>query len=460
MSTILTVDDCSMTTSLICRSLRADGHDMVEAHSGCNALEIMGSQDVDLALVDLVMPGMSGSELIAEMRQVKPDLPIVVVSGLADLDTVVRIMKLGVQDYIQKPIDWDRLRSAVKAALAVGCAPVVMEPTIGPCRVKYSLGEGQAGIVFEVERDDKRYAMKILRMSHDREQAEMRRMRFEREVGLLRQLDHPNIVHVYDSGICENSGQAYMVMELIEGNTLSHLMQTTADALCIEAKMVLCRGLLEGLVHLEENHVLHRDIKLANIMLNESQQPVLVDFGLVRLMHSSLTNTFAFLGTPAYLAPEAFLNEPLTARSDQFSLGCVAYELLFSSRPFRAETVPQLCSEIVYNEPAPPEIQVQETWLPVFDILRVAMAKDPELRCPAASEFLEDWDACLDHTAPVHAQRRLDAVLEANPQQNRLAKEDYRIDDARIAVRPFSSLDTQAETWCNVREEQVFPATQ
>lgn len=450
METVLTIDDCSVTTGLIRQSLGADGYRTISAHTSQDALEIVGSQQVDLALVGLQVPEIRASGLIAELKRVAPALPIVALSGESDVSTVVSVMKLGVQDCIAKPIDFDRLRSVAKAALATGCAPLILEPQIGGYRVKHSLGEGQVGIVFEVERGGQSYAMKILRVPRDRAQAEMRRMRFDREGALLRELDHPNIVQVYDSGVCANSGQPYMVMELVQGNTLSHLMETSAKALCIEAKMELFRGLLEGLVYLEEHDILHRDIKPANIMLDHSQRPILVDFGLVRLMDSSLTDTMAFLGTPAYMAPEAILDNRLTFRSDQFSLAAVAYEFLFESRPFRAETVPKLCTEIVYSRPAPPEIQVPEVWLPVFDILRVAMAKKPDLRYPSARQFLADWDACLEGAVPMYARERLPGVLCSSSDRNRPVTKEYSVCDTRIAARPTLGLDTEAETWCSI----------
>lgn len=117
MSTILSVDDCAVTRSLISSSLEPEGYRVLAAVDGQEALALVDTAPIDLALVDLALPGMDGAELISVLRQAKPDIPIVVVSGTGELETVVRVMKLGAQDYIQKPVDFDRLRKVVEAAL-------------------------------------------------------------------------------------------------------------------------------------------------------------------------------------------------------------------------------------------------------------------------------------------------------------------------------------------------------
>lgn len=201
--------------------------------------------------------------------------------------------------------------------------------------MKHILGEGQTGVVFEVEHNSIRYAMKILRFSHQGGVSDVRRKRFEREIELLQRLDHPNVVRVHDSGVCSQSGQPFMVMDLITGGCFDEFITRKAKHLSLESKMQLFRGLLEGLCYLQRNSLVHRDIKPANIAFDDQQTPILIDFGLVKLMQSSLTNTFAFLGTPAYMAPEAFHNDELSSLSDQFSLATVAYEFLLPPGHFK-----------------------------------------------------------------------------------------------------------------------------
>lgn len=175
--------------------------------------------------------------------------------------------------------------------------------------------------------------------------------RFEREAEICARLDHPNIVRVLSWG--EHQGRFYLVMEFVRGQTLGDLLEQARPA-PDQARKVLS-DLFGALVYAHSRGVVHRDLKPDNIMLTDKGLLKVMDFGLAKKEDSEkLTQTGTALGTPAYMAPEQIQGNDLDPRTDQYSLGIIAYEVLAGRLPFDTRDVMQLLFAQMTSAPPPP----------------------------------------------------------------------------------------------------------
>jgi hypothetical protein len=219
--------------------------------------------------------------------------------------------------------------------------------------------------------------------------------RFEREAKLIASLNHPNIVQIYDFNWFERDGFPvyYMVMPLILGKTLAETLDDMAVAgerMPHDAVLRLTLELADALGYAHAAGMIHRDVKPANIILNERGQAILMDFGIARLIESSrLTQDGISTGTPAYMSPEQATGLPGDARSDLYALGIILFELLTGRPPYSDENGMSLMLKHL-NAPVP---LVTET-LPqasreLDELIAKALAKRPADRFQTASEFAE-----------------------------------------------------------------------
>ncbi len=244
-------------------------------------------------------------------------------------------------------------------------------------------------------------AIKVLSPSFARDPAAVRR--FKRESRAAGRLSgHPNVVTTYDIGETAPSdgtpGRAFIVMEYMAGGTV-------ADAFRAEAvtPQETVRWLAQAAAALDYAHgqgVLHRDIKLANLLLDHDRVVHVADFGIARLVtEDTLTRADQVLGTAAYLAPERALGHRATAASDRYSLAVAAFELLAGRRPFVAEHFTAVARQHVDDEP-PPASRLNPALPPrLDDVLSRGMAKRPEDRWPTALAFANAVEAALGETA-------------------------------------------------------------
>jgi hypothetical protein len=260
-----------------------------------------------------------------------------------------------------------------------------MEPRqVGKYRIVEKLGHGAMGEVFRAHdpvlgRD---VAIKVVgaRFSGD----ERARERFQREARAAAQLNHPNIITVYDFG--EEQGTAYMAMELLDGADLRELLAKDALA-SLDDRLAIMEQVLDGLAFAHARGVVHRDLKPGNVRVLPSGQVKIMDFGLARRTEEAAA-TGDLMGTPYYLAPELVKGEAATARSDVFSLGAMLYELVAGRRPFPGHTLAVVLYALVNRDPEPLG-QVAPGLPPGLDkVAACALAKAPEARYADAGEML------------------------------------------------------------------------
>ncbi|MBP9944757.1 MAG: protein kinase [Vicinamibacteria bacterium] len=222
--------------------------------------------------------------------------------------------------------------------------------TFGKYEAISHLGSGAMGVVWRAQDPvlGRTVAIKTISaaLGSDNENKE----RFLREARAAAQLNHPNIITVFDFGQADN--ELYMAMELLEGKDLKELI--TAGTLTFDQKLDIMEQVADGLAYAHGRDVIHRDLKPGNIHVQPNGQVKILDFGLARLGSSDLTKTGVVMGTPNYMSPEQVMGERVDARSDVFSAGAVFYELLTNRKPFDAESVHATLYQVVHRDPPPP----------------------------------------------------------------------------------------------------------
>ena len=271
-------------------------------------------------------------------------------------------------------------------------------------RIEQLLGRGGMGAVYRARdmRLDRLVALKVVRaeLLGDPEA----RRRFRREAQIVARLQHPSIVAVFDYGTFADGG-AYLVMELVRGEDLRHVLQREGRLEVAEAMKILtavCGAI--GAAHREG--ILHRDLKPENILLPNGGGPAKVlDFGVAKLVvderhdeppaeaHTALTAAGMIVGTPAYMAPEQFHAMPADARTDVFSLGVVAYEMLSGALPFGRGTLAEVVLAQSRGVPGMPPGLVQPA---AERVIRTALDADPDRRPGSPQEFATLLSAALD----------------------------------------------------------------
>ena len=208
--------------------------------------------------------------------------------------------------------------------------------------------------------------------------------RFQREAQSAAQLNHPNIITVYDFG--DEQGLTYMAMELLEGVDLREAIRARALG-HLGRKLEVMEQIAEGLAFAHSRGVVHRDLKPGNIHLQPSGHIKILDFGLARLGASDMTKTGTVMGTPHYMSPEQVRGQKADARSDVFSLGAVFYEILCNHRPFEADSVHGVLFQILEQEPEPMRKWEPEVPPSAVALVEKALAKDPARRYADAGEM-------------------------------------------------------------------------
>ncbi|BBM84358.1 serine/threonine-protein kinase [Candidatus Uabimicrobium amorphum] len=216
------------------------------------------------------------------------------------------------------------------------------------------IGQGGMGMVYKaIQRDPLRtVAIKIDTSSHTNKR------RFTREMEIAANLDHPNIGKIYDAGIVHN--YRYMVMEFIKGTPLNLYAQQTQMSLHDKIKIVI--KICTALSYAHQKGIVHRDLKPANILVTQSGEPIIIDFGLAKRMHSrefDLTKTGEVLGTPTYMAPEQISGKTdlLDGQVDIYAIGALFYELMTGKRMIEGDTSLEILYKIQHEKHIPPSKQ-------------------------------------------------------------------------------------------------------
>ena len=309
-----------------------------------------------------------------------------------------------------------RLDPQDKDAAASGLQPGVR---VGPYELIRLLGAGGMAEVWLARRADgalkREVALKLPLRTHLRADLAPR---FARERDILASLEHPQIARLYDAGI-DPEGLPYFAMEYVQGESLTSWCDERG--LGIADRLGLLLQVLAAVQYAHEKHVIHRDLKPSNILVTESGQVRLLDFGVAKLLegeeadHTPLTSVYGRALTPDYASPELLRGDRIDERSDLYSLGVLLYELLTGTRPYHLKSaaslglIEQAIAHIeVRNPSAQPtqqageyQARIQDQWAPQLRgdldaIALKALAKNPAERYPSAAALAEDLQSYLD----------------------------------------------------------------
>ncbi|HEY2155690.1 MAG TPA: serine/threonine-protein kinase, partial [Isosphaeraceae bacterium] len=282
-----------------------------------------------------------------------------------------------------------------------------MPDRLGEFRILRELGRGGMGVVYEAVQEslDRHVAVKVIHHVH----LDPKRLkRFQREAQAVAQLHHTNIVPIF--GVGEHDGLPYYVMQIIHGHGLDALCdrwrregsRKEAERWRFAAKVGVQAA--EALHHAHDQGVLHRDVKPANLLVDEHEAVWITDFGLAKLNgREDLTGTGDVIGTLRYLAPEALHGET-DARSDVYSLGLTLYELLTLEPPFGELSPSELLRQVSEGRPTTPRRLEPTIPADLETIILKATAREPEHRYADAGAMADDL-RCFLEDRPIRARR-------------------------------------------------------
>jgi len=297
---------------------------------------------------------------------------------------------------------------------------------IASYRVLEKLGEGGMGVVYKALDTalDRTVAIKVLgsSLSGNPDLVE----RFRTEAKAQANLNHTNLATLY--AFLMQDGEAYMVMEFVDGETVEHMIRRRGPIPAAEAVPLFKQALL-GIGHAHQAGIIHRDIKPANLMVNRSGIVKVMDFGIAKVSGArGLTKTGTRLGTGWYMSPEQVLNKPIDTRSDIYSLGVTLYQMLTAHLPFETGSEFEIMSAQVSTMPPPPTRFYSRISRSVEYAVLKALEKVPANRFQTVEEFAAAFDqevapvmaSSPDRAHPRQAPRRPD-LQAADPTVTMLA---------------------------------------
>ena len=263
---------------------------------------------------------------------------------------------------------------------------------IGSYQILALLGAGAMGEVYRArdERLDRDVAVKILPAAFSMDEDRLRR--FQQEARAAGQLNHPNIMSVYDVG--EYEGSPYIVCELLDGDTLRQRIH--GHAVHARRAIDFATQMAHGLAAAHERGIVHRDLKPENVFVTKAGHVKILDFGLAKLRGGApmgeatvavdATQAGVVLGTPSYMAPEQARGAPADHRSDIFSLGVMLHEMLSGQHPFRRESTADTITAILRDEPSGFS-EALAVPAALEHIVRHCLEKEPAARFQSASDL-------------------------------------------------------------------------
>lgn len=266
-------------------------------------------------------------------------------------------------------------------------SPSVLPSKIGKYSIQTIIGQGAYSRVY-LGHDpviDRLVAIKTLRLDLlDARAIEIELARFATEAKVVGRLRHDNLVLVYEYHTGDD--QPFVAMEYVKGESLKKIL-FEKRILPLNQVVSIAFQLLDGLGYIHDQRLVHRNLKPANIFIQENGPVKIADFGLARSVDGAITAHGRLMGTPAYMSPEQSMGTALDARSDLFSLAVVLYEALTGVLPFSGSTPAAVMQSILYSEPLPPSRLNPEIPESISDILVKSLAKHPAQRFPNAAAF-------------------------------------------------------------------------
>ncbi len=341
---------------------------------------------------------------------------------------------------------------------------------IGPYTIIEQVGAGGMATVYKAHQPklDRHIALKMMHRMFLDDKSFI--VRFEREAHIVGQLDHPNIVPIYDYAL--HDGQPYLVMKYIEGRTLKEHMQD--EALSLDEIRHVMRSVCDALTYAHQKGVLHRDIKPSNIIIDTNGTPYLTDFGLARVAQrgESTISLDTMLGTPHYISPEQAQGESIDARSDVYSTGILLYELVTGRLPFTGESAYAIVHKQIFASPPSPSQLNPDVTPAVEMVLLKALAKEPQARYNTPNELFAAFENALQASgmftldaSRVHRAKRLgELISQKTPgggyyvpaSESPMPSRVFAVDGVKSVIVPLLSPDVSKPNYSFNQWLEVF----
>jgi serine/threonine protein kinase/ActR/RegA family two-component response regulator len=447
---ILVADDSRINREMLASRLEEAGYEVVTVEEGTAALDHVRQGKIDLVILDIIMPGISGLDVLESIRKdySKLDLPVLMATARSDSRDVVRALELGANDYVTKPLDLPVALARIQSHLGIRAQLSTMsgssvqltadgqpEPGTlldGRYELLSVLGEGGFAVVYKARQlsTGQTVAVKALRAHRlaKLNEAGVELARFEREMKLIGQLQHPHIVRLVDSGRLKvrgvepvpssssspdmtaatmdirppegrNDSQGeqqvpYLVMEFLDGEPMLDFM-ARKGRVGVEEALELMLPVLSAVEAAHMLGVIHRDLKPHNIFLVKGHDgrphPKVLDFGIAKLTteeDATLTGVSSVVGTPKFLSPEQARGFTVVdERSDQYTLGTILYGCVTGSHPYQADSFIEYIHLIAKGQFDRPSTRVPELPKEFDDVLMKAMSIEAAERYPSVKAF-------------------------------------------------------------------------
>jgi serine/threonine-protein kinase len=293
-------------------------------------------------------------------------------------------------------------------------SPDLVGRTIGSYRLVERIGSGGMGDVYKAVHGEigAKVAIKILNATSAADETST--ARFLREAQAVNRIDHEDVVQIVDAGRLLPEGRPYLVMELLDGESLGDVLKRNPRP-PIGTACRIAGDVLEIAAAAHAEEIVHRDLKPHNVFLTRGGRTVILDFGVAKLLSSAaavrLTATGAIVGTPRYMAPEQIRDSPVDARADIYSIGCILYEMACGRPPFDSEVALEVLKAHLAARPPPPRALRPEIPESLQNVILTALGKRPDQRfqtaaamrtalASAAGELAEDAFAEIGPISP------------------------------------------------------------
>ncbi|HEY1098668.1 MAG TPA: response regulator [Myxococcota bacterium] len=445
---LLLAEDDDGTRLLLTTFFTKKGFDVVGVTDGWQAAAVLRSGEVDVAVLDVMMPGQTGMQVVEEARDAGIETPIIIATAHGESEAVVHALSVGADDYVTKPFDLAVLHARVLVRLrqsrrpgafslppssspgASGSGPLPVffdEPFTavegavieGRYELLRPIGQGSFGVVWRARHKalEQDVAVKLLNAevgtdagattrlddatpkSSSRREARSDELRLE-GVRAAR-VQHPHAVRVFDVGVMHD-GTTYLVMELLDGPTVEEVLKTQR-VLSLARSIEILVPVVEALAAAHAEGVNHRDVKPANVMLHRGSAGEVVkvlDFGVAKLVDVSAgeqpvgylgsgageSSSRIIAGSPAYLAPERLRGTGYDGRADVYAVGVMLYELITGRVPFfnADNDLMQVALMHIKQVAVAPSVRNPALSSAVDDRVMRLLAKDPAQRPTAA----------------------------------------------------------------------------
>lgn len=413
MPSVMVVDDSKINREVLARAVERAGYRVIASHSGEHALELFDETEVDIVLLDVVMEGMDGLDVLQHLRARRNslELPILMISSTKDSPQVVRALDMGANDYLVKPVDTSILLAKLRQYASLrqrpeslgrgkASAPFRADELsegmeFGHYQLGRLLGEGGMGKVFLAKDVNLRRSVAIKVVQHHTNKEDALH-RFYTEARAIARVQHPNVVTIYEIG---ETPCPYIAMEHIDGKCLDIFAANNPyDFRQIVDWTV---QILSALATVHAEGIIHRDLKPGNVMIDREKKAKVMDFGLAKMTETSVgvTNSGSLLGTPQFMAPEQIDSSfgAVDARSDLFSTAGILYLLLTKTSPFPAKLLAQQLFAICSKEPENPLFINEEIPPELVAVCLKGLRKRKDERYQSAQHFIDALEACRAH---------------------------------------------------------------